>query len=41
MGGRSAKAVQWLREQGFDNVFNLRGGINAWSREIDPEVPTY
>jgi molybdopterin/thiamine biosynthesis adenylyltransferase/rhodanese-related sulfurtransferase len=41
MGGRSAKAVQWLRDQGFENVFNLRGGINAWSKEIDPEVPTY
>ncbi len=41
MGGRSAKAVDWLREHGFDNVLNLRGGINAWSTEIDPTVPTY
>ena len=41
MGGRSAKAVQWLRDQGYENVFNLRGGINAWSKEIDQEFPTY
>ena len=36
-----AQAVQFLRDQGFTNVSNLRGGILAWSREIDPSVPTY
>lgn len=41
MGGRSAKAVHLLREQGFAKAFNLRGGIHAWSKEIDPDVPTY
>jgi adenylyltransferase/sulfurtransferase len=41
MGGRSAKAVQLLRDQGWTNVFNLKGGIHAWSDRIDPEVPKY
>src|SRR5580698_1536844 len=31
MGGRSAKAVDYLRQQGFTNVHNLVGGINAWA----------
>lgn len=41
MGVRSAKAVQLLREQGFEKVFNLRGGIHGWAKEIDQTVPTY
>ncbi len=41
MGGRSAKAAQFLRDQGFTNVSNLRGGILAWAEEIDPSIPTY
>ncbi len=40
-GIRSAHAAQLLREAGFDRVFNLAGGIDAWSREIDPTVPRY
>ena len=40
-GVRSAHAVQLLQRAGFDNVFNLEGGIDAWSREIDPSVPRY
>lgn len=40
MGGRSAKAVEFLREQGYDAV-NVAGGINAWSERIDPSVPQY
>lgn len=40
-GGRSGQAVEYLRKQGFNNVFNLTGGIHAWSLEIDPSVPTY
>ncbi|MBI4060162.1 MAG: hypothetical protein HY403_01900 [Elusimicrobia bacterium] len=40
MGGRSAKAVQFLREKGFDAT-NVAGGINAWSESIDPSVPKY
>ena len=41
MGGRSSKAVQLLRDKGFANVFNLRGGITAWSEQVDPSVPKY
>jgi molybdopterin/thiamine biosynthesis adenylyltransferase/rhodanese-related sulfurtransferase len=40
-GGRSARAVKLLREAGFENVYNVRGGITAWSEEIDPSVPKY
>jgi len=39
-GIRSAHAVHHLRAAGYDAV-NLSGGIDAWSREIDPDVPTY
>ena len=40
-GKRSAEAVRLLRERGFSDVYNLEGGIDAWSREIDPTVPRY
>lgn len=40
-GGRSAKAVKLLRDAGFANVYNVKGGITAWSEEIDPSVPKY
>ncbi|MFQ5678130.1 MAG: molybdopterin-synthase adenylyltransferase MoeB [Gemmatimonadota bacterium] len=40
-GGRSARAVAYLRSIGFTNAVNLRGGILAWAQEIDPEMPTY
>lgn len=39
-GGRSARAVDFLRSMGLD-AHNLAGGILAWSREIDPDVATY
>jgi adenylyltransferase/sulfurtransferase len=41
MGGRSAKAVEFLRQAGFKNVVNLAGGITAWSDKVDPKVPKY
>jgi len=41
MGGRSAKAVQMLRDLGFTDVVNLKGGIHGWSKQIDPSVPLY
>ncbi len=41
MGGRSAKAVDFLRQSGFSNVHNLAGGINAWAERVDPKVPKY
>ncbi|MFQ5603298.1 MAG: molybdopterin-synthase adenylyltransferase MoeB [bacterium] len=40
-GVRSAKAVKFLREAGFQRVKNLVGGILAWSDEIDPSLPKY
>lgn len=40
-GVRSAKAVKFLREAGFEKVRNLVGGILAWSDEVDPSVPKY
>ena len=41
MGTRSAKAVQLLRQAGFPKVWNLNGGINAWSDRVDPSVRKY
>jgi sulfur-carrier protein adenylyltransferase/sulfurtransferase len=41
MGGRSARAASFLREQGYANVKNLKGGILDWSDKIDPSVPKY
>ncbi len=40
-GGRSANALEFLRDSGFSKVWNVEGGINAWSRRIDPAVPLY
>jgi len=40
-GKRSADAVAFLREAGFRKIWNLRGGILAWSDDVDPRVPKY
>jgi rhodanese-related sulfurtransferase len=40
-GVRSMSVTNWLRQQGFENAQSLRGGIDAWSRQVDPKVPTY
>jgi rhodanese-related sulfurtransferase len=40
-GGRSAQVAHFLKNQGYDNVVNIHGGINAWSSEVDPSVPRY
>ncbi len=40
-GPRSTQAVQYLHSLGFEQAKNLRGGVLAWSREIDPTMPTY
>ncbi len=40
-GKRSAEAVAFLRQAGFRKIFNLKGGILAWSDEVDPSVPKY
>src|SRR5215203_1719963 len=40
MGGRSARAIEALRSAGYTGPLkNLRGGITAWSNEVDPKVP--
>ena len=40
-GVRSAHAVAWLRSQGFTAARNLSGGIDRWSREVDPSLARY
>ena len=40
-GVRSLNVTNWLRQQGFEKVQSMRGGIAAWSREVDPKVPSY
>ena len=40
-GVRSLQVVAFLERQGFESVYNLAGGIDAWSQEIDPSVPRY
>lgn len=40
-GVRSRMAARWMRENGFGKVVDLEGGIEAWSREVDPSVPLY
>jgi adenylyltransferase/sulfurtransferase len=38
---RSAQAVQLLMKAGFRKIYNLKGGILAWSDQVDPSVPKY
>ena len=40
-GVRSQRVAEFLLASGFDDVFNLTGGIDAWSQEIDPTVERY
>jgi rhodanese-related sulfurtransferase len=40
-GIRSMNVAVWLRGQGFEQVQSLRGGIDAWSAEVDPAVARY
>ena len=40
-GGRSAQACEYFAQQGFQQVYNVQGGIDAWSQTVDPEVPRY
>jgi rhodanese-related sulfurtransferase len=40
-GGRSAQVAEFLAARGFASVFNLAGGILAWSRDLDPRIPQY
>lgn len=40
-GMRSQQVALFLQQQGFAEVVNLTGGMDAWSREVDPSVPRY
>jgi rhodanese-related sulfurtransferase len=40
-GGRSLEVARFLTTQGFASVSNLAGGILAWSRDVDPNIPQY
>ena len=40
-GVRSAQVAIYLARMGFERVFNLTGGIDAWSEEVDPSTPRY
>lgn len=40
-GVRSQQVAYYLQSAGYENLHNLRGGISAWSREIDSSIPTY
>lgn len=41
-GARSGNMVQWLeKNHGFTNLYNLKGGVLAWAKEIDSSMPTY
>ncbi len=40
-GGRSLQVTAFLRQQGFDDVTSMAGGIDVWARDIDPSVPRY
>ena len=40
-GARSLNTAVWLRNQGFEQAQSLRGGIDAWSAEVDPSVARY
>jgi rhodanese-related sulfurtransferase len=41
LGVRSLSVTMWLRNQGFDHVQSLTGGIDQWSRAVDPTIPRY
>jgi rhodanese-related sulfurtransferase len=40
-GARSGQVVRYLQSMGFSKAMNLKGGTNAWSRDVDPSLPTY
>jgi rhodanese-related sulfurtransferase len=40
-GGRSLRVTHFLRQQGFGQAQNMTGGIDAWSQQVDPQVPRY
>jgi rhodanese-related sulfurtransferase len=40
-GGRSAQVAMYLQHQGYEDVYNLTGGVDAWARQVDPKMPVY
>ena len=40
-GVRSLQVVMWLRERGVENCYSVAGGIDRWSRELDPAIARY
>lgn len=40
-GIRSQRVAMFLQQAGFETVYNLNGGVDAWAREVDPAFPTY
>jgi rhodanese-related sulfurtransferase len=40
-GGRSMQVALFLERQGFSNIYNLTGGVDAWARTVDPEMTLY
>ena len=40
-GSRSLQVAYFLAHQGFSEVYNLAGGVNAWARSVDPAMPVY
>jgi rhodanese-related sulfurtransferase len=40
-GIRSQQVARFLEQQGFSQVYNLRGGVDAWARDVDPSMATY
>jgi rhodanese-related sulfurtransferase len=40
-GVRSLTVTNWLRQQGYEKVQSMRGGIDGWARTVDPKVPLY
>lgn len=41
LGGRSMQVAMFLERQGFTDVYNLTGGVDAWARQVDTAMPTY
>jgi rhodanese-related sulfurtransferase len=40
-GMRSLTVANWMRQQGFEKVQSMRGGIDGWARTVDPKIPLY
>jgi len=40
-GGRSRQIAMYLERNGFDRIFNLQGGVDAWARQVDAAMPVY